>query len=231
VASLALQDAQRRLLTELEQERKYLAREIHDQVIQDLLGVNYHPEEIEAAGVTAPALQEEMESVRNGIRDLVDDLRHICGSLRPPTIDSLGLGSALQSYTRQWSNRTGTPVTLDLDPNLGRLPETTELSIFRIVQEGLSNVRKHASAGSVEICLKHTLLRSLMVSISDDGRGLPEDFDFAALSAEGHYCLLGISERVALLGGRSRFQNQPEGGMLVQVEIPYPRVSQPSGAT
>jgi signal transduction histidine kinase len=229
-ANVALQAAQRRLLTELEQERKYLAREIHDQVIQDLLGVNYQLEEIGSDAAETPLLQDELVGVRNSIRELVDDLRHICGSLRPPTIDSLGLGSALQSYTRDWSSRTGIPVTLDLDPRLGRLPETTELSIFRIVQEGLNNVRKHASASAVEIRLEHTSPRALMISISDDGQGLPDDFDLSALSGEGHYGLLGISERVALLGGRSRFQNQPGGGMLVQVEIPHPRVAEP-GAT
>lgn len=226
-ANVALQDAQRRLLTELEQERKSLAREIHDQVIQDLLGVNYQLEEIEAEQTATPSLIRELASVQNNIRGLVDDLRHICGSLRPPTIDSLGLGPTLQSYTREWSQRTGIPVMLDLDPNLGRLPETIELSIFRIVQEALSNVHKHAGASAAHISLEHTTPRSLMVSISDDGMGLDDDFDLAALSAEGHYGLLGISERVTLLGGRSRVQNQPEGGLLVQAEIPHPRVAQP----
>ena len=223
-ANLALQDAQRRLLTELEQERKRLAREIHDQVIQDLLGVGYRLEELEAESAVTPALGEELHDIRSSVRDLVGDLRHICGALRPPTIDSLGLGSALQSYTHEWSKRTGTRVTLSLDPNLGRLPEATELSIFRIVQEGLNNVRKHAAASTVEIRLEHTSPRRLMLAIADDGRGLADDFDLARLSAEGHYGVLGITERVALLGGRWRFQNRPEGGALIQVEIPHPRV-------
>jgi signal transduction histidine kinase len=226
-ANVALQNAQRRLLTELEQERKRLAREIHDQVIQDMLGVNYRLEEIGAYEALAPALKGELASTQNSIRDLVDDLRHICGSLRPPTIDSLGLGAALQSYTHEWSKRTGISVTLDLDINLGRLPETIELSIFRIVQEGLSNVRKHAQASHVEVCLRHTSPRLLMISIADDGGGLADDFDLSALSAAGHYGLLGVSERVALLGGRLRLQNRTSGGLLLQVEIPHPRVDLP----
>ena len=225
-ANVALQNAQRRLLTELEGERKRLAREIHDQVIQDLLGVNYRLEEIEADEVVTPTLEDELESVRHRIRDLVDDLRHICGSLRPPTIDSLGLGPALQSFTHDWSQRTGIPVILDLDPNLGRLPEAIELSIFRIVQEGLSNVHKHASASATQVSLNHTTPRTLMLSISDDGKGPVGGIDPATLQVEGHYGLLGISERVALMGGRSKFQNQPDGGFLVQAEIPHPRVTQ-----
>jgi signal transduction histidine kinase len=217
-------------LTEREQERKHLAREIHDQVIQDLLSINYQLEEIEVDEHVTSALKGRLTDIRESIRGLIDDLRHICGNLRPPTIDSLGLGAALQSYTHEWSKRTGTGVTLNLDTNRGRLPETIELSIFRIVQEGLSNVRKHAHASAVQICLQHTSPRALMVSIADDGRGLPDDFDLSALSAEGHYGLLGISERVALLGGRLKLQNQANGGLLIQAEIPHPRVTQPSGA-
>lgn len=223
-ANLALQDAQRRLLSELEQERKQLAREIHDQVIQDLLGVGYQLEELATETSETPALNAELQAVRASVHALVSDLRHICGTLRPPTIDSLGLGSALQSYAHEWRRRTGIELTLNLDPNLGRLPEATELSLFRIVQEGLNNVRKHAGAKAVTINLTHTSPRRVMLTIADDGRGLAADFDLANLSAQGHYGVLGITERVALLGGQWRIQNRPEGGTLIQVEIPHPRV-------
>jgi signal transduction histidine kinase len=227
-ANAALQDAQRRLLTELEQERKSLAREIHDQVIQDLLSVNYDLEEIEASETAMPVSRQGLSDIRDDIRSLVADLRRICGSLRPPTIDNLGLGAALQSYAYDWSKRTDISVTLDLDGNLRRLPETIELSIFRIVQEGLSNVRKHSNASEVGISVKHTSPRTLMLSIADNGQGLAEDFGLEQLPSEGHYGLLGISERAALLGGRVRFQNQANGGLLIQAEIPHPRIAQPS---
>jgi signal transduction histidine kinase len=230
-ANVALQNAQRRLLTELEQERKFLAREIHDQVIQDMLGVNYRLEEIEAYENLAPAVKSELANLQNRIRKLVDDLRHICGNLRPPTIDSLGLGPALGSYTRDWAKRTGVAVTLDLDPHLGRLPEAIELSVFRIVQEGLSNVHKHARARVAKVCLRHTTPRALMLSVSDDGRGIADDFDLTDLSVDGHYGLLGISERVALLGGRLKLQNQTNEGLLLQVEIPHPRAEPPANLT
>ncbi len=224
-ANLALQDAQRRLLTEREEERKHLAREIHDQVIQDLLSINYRLEDVGAEAMVSDPLKDEIADIRDSIRMLVDDLRQICGNLRPPTIDSLGLGAALRSYTRDWSERTGLAVNLELSPNLGRLPEPIELSIFRIVQEGLSNIRKHAQASAVQICLKHTSPRMLLMVIADNGQGLNERFDLAHLSANGHYGLLGISERVTLLGGRLKLQNQPGGGLLLEVQIPHPRVA------
>ncbi len=223
-ANVSLQAAQRRLLTEREQERKRLARELHDEVIQDLLIVNYRLEEMESLTEMTDTLHERLDELRDEVRQLVEELRNICGNLRPPTLDSLGLGAALRSYTQSWTRRTGIEVELLVDEELGRLPEPIELSIFRIVQEGLSNVRKHAGASDATISLCATSPRTLMLSISDNGEGLAEDFDLSALPAEGHYGLLGISERVALLGGRLKFQNQEGDGLLIQVEIPHPRV-------
>jgi signal transduction histidine kinase len=224
-ANLALQDAQRRLLTEREQERKHLARELHDQMIQDLLSLNYELEDMVSQALEGPSIATDLEDIRSDIRTLVEDLRRICRNLRPPTIDSLGLGAALSSYLHDWGNRTGIEVELDIDENFGRLPEGIELSIFRIVQEGVNNIRKHADASHAEITLKHTSPRMLLVSIADNGIGLQNSFSLGELGESGHFGLLGISERVALMGGRLHFQNLPEGGLMIQVEIPHPRVT------
>lgn len=223
-ANLALLDAQRRLLSEREQERKHLSRELHDSIIQDLLSVNYELEEMVSENPDLAGLTNDLAEVHEGIRELVDNLRRICGDLRPLTIDSLGLGAALQSYTRDWSARTGIKVELDIDANLGRLPEAAELSIFRIVQEGLNNVWKHAHASLVQISLLHSSPRTLMVSLRDNGLGLAEELDLPDLATHGHYGLIGIGERVTLLGGRFRLQRLPEGGAQLLVEIPHPRV-------
>ena len=224
-ANHALQDAQRRLLTEREEERKYIAREIHDLVIQDLLGINYQLEDVAIDNKTISDSNRILSEIRESIQDLVDDLRHICGNLRPPTIDSLGLHDALQSLIDEWSRRTGIEAKLDLERVAGRLPEEIELSVFRIVQEGLNNIRKHSDAKNVEIFLKHTSPRSLIISISDDGKGLPENWDLAYLSLNGHFGLLGISERVVLLGGHLRIENLPEGGLLIEAEITHPKLN------
>src|SRR5258706_518928 len=219
----ALLEAQRRLLSEREEERKHLARELHDQMIQDLLSINYELEGMETEQTSLPVLANNLSDVRQSIRELVDNLRHICSDLRPPTIDSLGLGAALQSYSRDWSARTGIKISLDLGLNLGRLPEATELSIFRIVQERLNNIWRHANASSVQIALQHTSPRTLLISIEDNGIGFSEEIDLINLTKSGHYGLLGISERVALLGGKMLLKRQPDGGSLLQVEIPHPK--------
>jgi len=227
-ANLTLLDAHRRLMSEREEDRKHLARELHDQVIQDLLSINYELETMETDQATSQALADNLEDVRQDIRELVDNLRQICGDLRPPTIDSLGLGAAIQSHARDWSARTGVKVELQIDSNLGRLPEATELSIFRIVQEGLNNVWRHAEATRVEINLQHTSPRALKFTLQDDGRGINGEFDLAALITNGHYGLMGISERVTLMEGRFRMQRRAEGGSLLEVEIPHPRVDSSS---
>ena len=220
----ALREAQRRLLSEREEERKRLARELHDQIIQDLLSINYELEGIGGERNLPETLEGNLLSVRQAIRDLVGNIRTICGSLRPPTIDSLGLGAALQSYVQDWIKRTGIAVDLQLDENLGRLPEATEVSIFRIIQEGLNNVWRHAQATQVQITLRHSTPRMLMVSLQDNGRGFDENMDISHLATHGHYGLLGISERVAILGGRMHLQQQPVGGSVLMVEVPHPRV-------
>lgn len=217
-ANVALQIAQRRLLTQREEERKHLARELHDQVIQDLLTWNY---QLESLAESFPDLQPNMDTMRASIRDMVADLRRICSRLRPPTIDSFGLGAALQSYTSSWSERTGIAVDLMIDSRIGRLTEEIELSLFRIVQESLSNVTKHANASSVTVRLNQLNPRLLQLLIADDGTGLDESFDLGQLANEGHFGILGITERVALLGGRFTCQNQPEGGLQIRVEVPH----------
>ena len=217
----ALQATQRRLITEREDERKALAREIHDQVIQELLSFNYRLEEIENSE-SSPHLQHNLATIRHGIRDVVSGLRQICSDLRPPTIDHHGLSAAIDSMAHEWSERSSIPIQVEIDPALGRLPETIELSVFRIVQEGLNNIRKHADATRVRLSLQRTPSASLLVRLEDDGHGLSAPTDLSSLSANKHFGLVGISERVALLGGMMHIESSKGNGMILQVEIPSP---------
>jgi signal transduction histidine kinase len=219
--NVALQAAQLRLMTEREEERKFLARELHDQVIQDLLSFNYRLEDIESE-VNDDVQQRELAAVRQSVRLVVADLRQLCSDLRPPTLDAHGLNAAIRSLAEEWAERHRIQLDLKIDPKLGRLPEALELSIFRIVQEGLNNVRKHAAAKRVSLRVERTPTASVLVRLVDDGQGLPKPIDLAELSAAKHFGLLGISERVALLGGTMRVDSPREGGTVLQVEIPSP---------
>jgi signal transduction histidine kinase len=217
----ALRAANTRLMTEREEERKALARDLHDQVIQDLLSFNYRLEEVESKE-TPETLQDDLASIRNGIRQVVGDLRQLCSDLRPPTIDNHGLPAAIRSLAQEWAERSGIELQLEIDQALGRLPELIELSVFRIVQEGLNNIRKHAAARHVLLSLQRTPTASVLVRLGDDGQGLSTPPDLASLSAHKHFGLLGISERVALLGGTMQIESPASGGVILQVEIPSP---------
>lgn len=219
--NVALQAAQRRLMTEREQERKALARELHDSMIQDLLSFNYRLEDLE--GHTADVQQRaELTELRADIRTIVSDLRRLCSDLRPPTIDSHGLTAAIRSHAQEWADKYRVGLDLDVDSALGRLPEPIELSIFRIVQEALNNVRKHASARHVRLSLQRTASAHLLLRLEDDGLGMTEPVNLATLSATKHFGLLGISERVALLGGSMRIDTARQGGVALSIEIPSP---------
>jgi signal transduction histidine kinase len=217
----ALQATQLRLMTEREQERKALARELHDQAIQDLLSYIYQLEEAEN-NETVPEQQTELAQIRNGIRQVISDLRQLCSDLRPPTIDSHGLSAAIHSYAQDWAERNSILLNLDIDPVLGRLPEAIELSVFRIVQEGLNNVRKHAAAKHVFLTVQRTPTTSLLFRCKDDGKGFAIPPDLSSLSESKHFGLISISERVALLGGSMKIESPPEGGVVFEVEIPNP---------
>ncbi|MCB9112716.1 MAG: ATP-binding cassette domain-containing protein [Anaerolineales bacterium] len=217
----ALHATQRRLITERENERKALARELHDQIIQDLLGLNYHLESVEGLA-ESPEQQNEISFIRGGIRDVIGELRQMCSDLRPPTIDHHGLSAAIDSLVHEWLDRNEVQLQLEIDPSLGRMPEMIELSIFRIVQEGLNNVRKHSEAKHVRLSLQRTSSTNLLIRLEDDGRGLPKPVDLAALSADKHFGLVGISERVALLGGTINIESSKGNGTILQIEIPSP---------
>jgi len=219
--NVALQATQRRLITEREDERKVLARELHDQIIQDLLGLSYHLEEIESLE-KSQGLRRDVAAIRQGIRNLVGELRQMCSDLRPPTIDHHGLTAAIDSLAHEWAERSGIQLQLEIDPALGRLPETIELSVFRIIQEGLNNIRKHAAARHVRLSLQRTSSTNLLVRLEDDGQGLSVPTDLASLSINKHFGLVGISERVALLGGFMNIESSKGNGTILQVEIPSP---------
>lgn len=212
----ALQTTQKRLLTEREEERKALSRELHDAVMQDLLSINYRLESAEAQEPT------ELTNIVVGIREVISDLRQLCRDLRPPTLDMHGLMTALRSHAAEWSERTDIPIEVEIDKSIGRLPDINEISIFRIVQEGLSNIFKHAKAQHVWLQVSRTSSDNILIRLTDDGLGFTSPFNLVDLSNENHFGLIGISERAALLGGKMRVTPKPQGGSILEVELPSP---------
>lgn len=200
-----------------EDERKYIAREIHDELGQNLTALRMGLAVLEAQSVLTPANPAiGTEAVR--LKDLVDQsisvVRSIATSLRPAALE-MGLSAALIWLADEFQQRSGVPCNLNLDSTYLNLPDSVATGLFRIVQESLTNVARHAHARNV-----HILLRKLgcyvVLEIRDDGQG----FDQAAQAGQRSYGLLGISERTLMLGGKMTLFSTPGHGTVISVNIP-----------
>jgi signal transduction histidine kinase len=210
------------LLRMREEERRRLARDLHDGPIQTLVGLNLQlgllatrPE----VGETTTPLACALSSIRAEVRTLLSDLRQVCANLRPPMLDTLGLGAALRALAQEWSAQHGLPVHLDLAPDamLQTLPGEVTVNLYRVVQETLSNVARHAAAHQVSLSLQWAgPIEDLCLTIHDDGQG----FAPAVLSRpsdHGHFGLAAMQERVALIGGLWQLESSPGQGTNICV--------------
>lgn len=207
-----------------ESERFRLARELHDQVGQNLTALSFNLSFVQAQCETDVP---DKEMVKNRIADslilieeITDRVREVLADLRPPVLDDYGLGEALQWYAGQFTDRMGLPVTLTDGTEGSRLGFGIESTLFRIVQEALMNVAKHAGASRVTISLKaegHVV----RLEIIDDGIG----FDPAQGTDRPEHPTLGLlimAERAIALGGQCWVESEPGQGTRVTVEIPQP---------
>jgi signal transduction histidine kinase len=206
-------DALRRVLETQELERRRLARELHDETGQALTSILLGLRAVEDAAGT-----EDVSGSLADLRELVvatlQDVRALAVQLRPKALDDFGLVPALERLTQTFGEASG--IRVDLEARLGdaRLPAEVETTLYRIVQEALTNVVKHAGASNVSILLVRRDGAAKLV-IEDDGGG----FDVDAARADG-LGLLGMRERVALLDGRLTLESTPSGGTTLVVEAP-----------
>ncbi len=210
-----LAQAQRQLLSSREEERARLARDLHDGPIQDLVGLNMQLGLLLSSA--APALCESLDSMRVQVRALLNDLRQVCAELRPPMLDTMGLGAALRVLGDEWSSQTDLPVHLDLPPDatLRALPGQVAVNLYRLAQEALTNVARHAGARAVGIRLEWEDGR-LILTIRDDGRGFAVPATFDDLAAQGHFGLVGMQERIGLIGGECTIDSATGQGTSVR---------------
>jgi two-component system sensor histidine kinase UhpB len=168
----------------------------------------------------------EDKRLRSGLAELreltvetLEGVRRLAIDLRPPMLDDLGLEAAIQSHVQDFSRRWQINVTFT-SSGLGRIPPNVELVLYRIVQEALSNVAKHASASRVETHLSRKG-RTLRLLVEDDGCGF--DVEAAKGSRQSGLGLFGMEERLALIGGTLRVESSPGKGTRLSAEVPLPR--------
>jgi signal transduction histidine kinase len=206
-------DSLRRVVEAQELERRRLARELHDETGQALtsilLGLKALEEKLPDTGSRAAAAE-----LRELVVATLQDVRRLAVELRPSALDDFGLVAALERLTASIGEQTG--IRIDFQPAItaGRLPAEVETALYRIVQESLTNVVKHAKARNVSVLLARTD-GAVKAVIEDDGGG----FDPAERTGEG-FGLLGMSERLALLGGRLEIESSEEAGTTIAAEVP-----------
>lgn len=180
-----------------EEERKRIARELHDDTAQTLVAIARRLDRLESALETMPleASKERVREIRTDVDSAIDSVRRFSRNLRPSALDDLGLLPALEWLCGQ----SRTPARLEVRGEERRLEKDLELTLFRVVQEALTNVDKHANASSAAVAFAF-LEAALEVSVTDDGAGFTLDSDQNLLGA-GHLGVAGMRERIALAGG------------------------------
>lgn len=203
-----------------EEERKYLARELHDTTVQTLVALIYQLDNFFAG---KPNLTESetdrLHSIYKSVQKAVEEVRRFSRELRPPVLDDLGLIPGLHWLGNELKKAYNVDVIIEASGEKKRLPPETELALFRIIQEALTNAAKHAGVPSVQAKIIYQR-DSVEVYVIDKGAGFDLPEKITSLPRDGKLGLAGIDERVQLLGGRVEIDTGKGRGTIVCVEIP-----------
>jgi two-component system, NarL family, sensor histidine kinase UhpB len=203
-------DSARRALLVQEGERQRIARELHDEVGQTLTGVMLQVEGM--SGTIPDELREQLDELRETARQGTEEVRRIVRQLRPEALEDLGLQSALAALATASGDQAKVRIERRLEQG-APLTEEQELVVYRIAQEALTNVARHANANEVELRLERADER-VILTVRDDGRGLPSG---VFRSSHG---ILGMRERAMLIGAQLTITSPPSGGTEVRLSIP-----------
>ena len=208
-----------RLQNSMELERLHLAQELHDNPMQVLYSANYRLEELRAK--TDPETSEVLREVKDTIQGVLQDLRATAKELRPPTLSSFGLENAIRSHAYDIREKyPNLEIHLSLAHDQESLPDNVRLALFRVLQQALMNVVRHAEATEVRIHFSFDA-EEAHLEISDNGKGFQVPANWIEFVREEHYGLAGASERVAALGGVFKVESKPGISTTVRATIPW----------
>jgi signal transduction histidine kinase len=203
----------RQLLDAQEQERRRLASDLHDEIGQDLTAIILAVAHAQP-GAT-PAAQRDLEEAETMLRALVGKIRHLAQDLHPSTLSDLGLAEALSELVDRFTRQTALRVKWQLPDSLLRFSPEVETAAYRIVQEALTNIMRHAAARSVTVNVE-AQADQLLIQVVDDGQG----FDVATINPAESHGLSNMRERARLLGGTFRLETTPGGGTRLEIDLP-----------
>jgi len=208
------------VLTAQEEERARIARELHDETGQSLASLVVGLSALENAR-TLKAAKTQAGELRGLASLAVGEVRRLAWGLRPSVLDDLGLVAALERYAVEFARSRGIRVDVRARGLDERLPSRAETALYRLVQEALTNVAKHAEAKAVAIAVERRR-SSARLTVGDDGRGFDVEATLSHVGASEHFGLHGMRERAALLGGSVTIESAPRNGTTIIVEIPLP---------
>ena len=207
-----------RVISAQEEERKRVARELHDETSQALTSLMVGLRALQEAAST-PELRRRAEELRAIAAATLDGVHRLAVELRPSVLDDLGLVAALERSIGRWSEQFGVSVEFQAVGMDRRLPPEAEVTLYRIIQEALTNVARHARATHVSVLLEHRG-SSVIAIVEDDGVGFDVQRVLQSARLEQKLGLYGMMERASLLGGRLVIESRPGAGSSVFVEIP-----------
>ena len=216
-AQTELRSLSGQLRTAQEDERKYLSRELHDQVGQMLTGLRMELAAISRNKAAAsPEVMAALERAKTNAEQTLSVVRNIAMLLRPSMLDDLGLTPALTWLAKEMERSSGMEIRRDIDPAVDQLPDAHRTCLFRLVQEALTNASRHSGARMVDLTVKR-VRGSVRMCVTDDGRGFA-----AAQEKRKGLGLIGMEERVRELGGHMYITSLPGRGASVEIFLPEP---------
>jgi len=203
-----------RLVKLQDDERRHIARELHDSAGQLLAALNMNLAVINRQAKQNPLLAEALEETQNLVLQVNKEIRTTSYLLHPPLLDETGLSQAIDWYMQGLMERSGLEIELDIAENFGRLPADLELTIFRIVQESLTNIHRHSGSKTATIHLSRSA-QDVLLEIQDQGKGIPADKLAAIKAQRTGVGIAGMRERVRHLNGEMDIQSNDGGATIV----------------
>ena len=219
-AQQSLHDYVSAITTGQEDERRRLARGLHDETVQSLIALD---QRVQMAQLTAkssvPDAADRLSEVRRMIASLIEDVRRMIRALRPLYLEDLGLLPALEMLTRDLETTPGLQATFTTDGLVARLTPEREIAVYRCAQEALNNIARHAGAKAVRVSATFGA-DEFVLQVQDDGKGFSPPERVSDLAAAGHYGLMGMQERAELIAARLTIQSAPGSGTTIELRVP-----------
>ena len=219
-----LRELSARLMQLQDDERRRIARELHDSVGQTLAALAMNLGLVRSDVERLTKIADALNDSENLVREMSSEVRTISHLLHPPLLDEAGLSSALRWYVNGFAQRSGIKVDLDLPDDFSRLSSEMETAIFRVVQESLTNIHRHSGSPAAKIVLRQHK-GEVLVKVEDNGKGIPpEKLEEMASAGTPGVGIRGMRERLRQLGGRVEIESG-ESGTVVIVQLPIPEGS------